>query len=235
LLAAQPEDTILVVPLADALKQIPEMHSPEGQELVGPPKADSTSVSLLGRLRQHPADADAWQEFVDRYRPRIYAHCLACALQPADAEDVTQTVLAKLVARLPAFHYDPTQSFRAWLRTVTRRVLADFLAEEQRERGSGDTAILRLLANVEAREGLARQVEAEFDQELLEEALKRVRERTPTPRWEAFRLTALEGLSGAEAATRLGMLVATVYTAKSKVQKLVREELRRLEGPAEVR
>jgi hypothetical protein len=28
------------------------------------------------------------------------------------------------------------------------------------------------------------------------------------------------------------MLVATVYTAKSKVQKLVRDELRRLEGPA---
>jgi RNA polymerase sigma-70 factor (ECF subfamily) len=182
-------------------------------------------------LREQPGDASAWQEFVARYRPRIYAHCLACALQPADAEDVTQAVLAKLVVKLPEFRYDPTLSFRAWLRTVTRRVLSDFLAEEQCERGSGDSAVLRLLVNVEAREGLAREVEAEFDRELLEEALKRVRERAPASQWEAFRLTALEGLSGAEAGARLGMLVATVYTAKSKVQKLVRDELRRLEGP----
>jgi RNA polymerase sigma-70 factor (ECF subfamily) len=52
----------------------------------------------------------------------------------------------------------------------------------------------------------------------------------PGQQWEAFRLTALEGLSGAEVGARLGMLVATVYTAKSKVQKVVREEARRLEG-----
>ena len=67
-------------------------------------------------------------------------------------------------------------------------------------------------------------------QELLEEALRRVRARVPAQQWDAFRLTALEGKSGAEAAEQIGMLVATVYTAKSKVQKAVREEVRRLEG-----
>jgi RNA polymerase sigma-70 factor (ECF subfamily) len=51
--------------------------------------------------------------------------------------------------------------------------------------------------------------------------------------WDAFRLTALEGLSGADAAARLGMLVVTVYSAKSKVQKLVRDEIRRLDGGLE--
>jgi RNA polymerase sigma-70 factor (ECF subfamily) len=168
---------------------------------------------LLGRLRERPGDAAAWREVVGRYRPRIYANCLARALQPADTEDVTQAVLAQLVVQLPAFSYDPAQSFRAWLRTVTCYVLSDFLAEQQRERGSGDTAVLRLLSSLEAREGLAREVEAEFDRELLEEALKRVRKRAPAGQWVAFRLTALEGLSGAEAGARLGMLVATVYTA----------------------
>jgi RNA polymerase sigma-70 factor (ECF subfamily) len=48
-------------------------------------------------------------------------------------------------------------------------------------------------------------------------------------KWEAFRLTALESMSGADAALTLGMKVATVFTAKSKVQKLVREEIQRLE------
>jgi RNA polymerase sigma-70 factor (ECF subfamily) len=56
-----------------------------------------------------------------------------------------------------------------------------------------------------------------------------VKVRVPPQRWEAFRLTALEGLSGAEAAQRLNMKVATVFTAKSKVQKMVQEEIRKLE------
>jgi len=190
---------------------------------------EGTSATLLGKLRNQPDDTAAWQEFVRRYRPRICAYYLAYPLQPADAEDVTQTVLLKLVVKMRAFRYDPAQSFRAWLKTVTSHVLSDFLAE-RREQGSGDTDVLRLLANVETREGLVRQLEAEFDQELLEEALRRVEPRVPQQQWQAFRLTTLGGMSGAEAAAQLGMLVATVYTSKSKVQKLVRNELHRLEG-----
>jgi len=193
-------------------------------------RGETTSVTLLGRLREQPANGTAWQEFTNRYRPRVYSHCLAFGLQPADADDVTQNVLLRLVAKLPEFHYDPSQSFRAWLRTVTRHILSDYLAERKRLQGSGDSAVVRLLDTLEAREGLARELEAEFDRELLDEALRRVRLRVSMEHWEAFRLTALEGLSGAQAAAQLGMLVATVYTAKSKVQKLVRDEVHRLEG-----
>lgn len=197
------------------------------------PTAETTSITLLGRLRGGPAVGPAWQEFVARYRPRIYAHCLAFPLQAADAEDVTQAVLLRLIQKLPEFRYDPAQSFRAWLRTVTRHILSDYLSERQSQQGSGDSAIVRVLQNVEARDGLARKVEEEFDRELLDEALRRIQAHVPAQQWEAFRLTALEGLSGAEAGARLGMLVATVYTARSKVQKLVREQLRRLEDESE--
>lgn len=197
---------------------------------MGLTSGETTSITLLRRLQEQPANCTAWQEFLDRYRPRIFAHCLAIGLQPADGEDVTQNVLLRLVAKLPEFHYDPSQSFRAWLRTVTRNILSDYLAERKSLQGSGDSVIVRLLDNLQAREGLAQEVEAEFDRELLDEALQRTRLRVSAQHWEAFRLTALEGLSGAESAARLGMLIATVYTAKSKVQKLVREEVRRLEG-----
>jgi RNA polymerase sigma-70 factor (ECF subfamily) len=47
--------------------------------------------------------------------------------------------------------------------------------------------------------------------------------------WDAFVLTAVEGLSGAEAASRLGMQVGTIYVARGKVQKLLQDEVRRLE------
>jgi RNA polymerase sigma-70 factor (ECF subfamily) len=56
------------------------------------------------------------------------------------------------------------------------------------------------------------------------------RQRDEPHTWEAFRLPAVEQLPAGEVAERLGMNVATVYVARSKVQKLVREELRRLEA-----
>jgi len=48
--------------------------------------------------------------------------------------------------------------------------------------------------------------------------------------WSAFRLTALEGRSGAEAAAALGLSVAAVFMNKSRVQKMLREEVARLDG-----
>jgi DNA-directed RNA polymerase specialized sigma24 family protein len=47
--------------------------------------------------------------------------------------------------------------------------------------------------------------------------------------WEAFCLTTYEGLSGAEAATRLGLTVTSIYKAKSNVRKLLEAEVRSLE------
>jgi hypothetical protein len=43
---------------------------------------------------------------------------------------------------------------------------------------------------------------------------------------------ALEGRSGAEAARQLGMKVATVFVARSKVQKMLAEEVHKLDAPA---
>lgn len=121
--------------------------------------------------------------------------------------------------------YDPSRSFRAWLKTLARHALSDFCDA----RGRGSQAV-ELLQSVEAREELVRQLEAEFDQEVLEEATARVRARVTPKSWRVFELTAYEGRSGAEAAEVLGMTVAAVFVAKSRVQKLLQDEVRQLEG-----
>lgn len=190
-----------------------------------------TRVSLLLRLRQEPDNQAAWGEFVQRYGPQIYAWCRRWQLQPADAEDVTQTVLLKLATHLRTFVYDPGRRFRGLLKTITHHAWRDFVEGRQRAvEGSGDSAVLAALHTVEARDDLAAQLEAAFDQELLTRAQERVRERVEPKTWEAFRLTALEGRSGAEAAALLGMRRGAVFQAKSKVQQLLREEIERLES-----
>ncbi len=191
--------------------------------------AGRTSNSLLARLRQG-SDQAAWAEFVRRYGQQIYRWCRGWGLQEADAEDVTQTVLVKLTEKLRTFCYDPARSFRAYLKTLTHYAWCDFLELHNRPgAGTGDSVMVQTLQTVEARDDLVEKLNAEFDQELLEESSERVRRRVEPRTWEAFRLTAVEGLSGAEAAARLDMKVATVFKAKSKVQKMLQEEIERAE------
>jgi RNA polymerase sigma-70 factor (ECF subfamily) len=181
-----------------------------------------TSTTLLRRLRESPRDPDAWARFVGTYRPMILDWCRAWGLQVADAEDVSQAVLSKLVELLPSFDHDPARRFRAWLRTVAQRVSID-AANVRRADATGSERVRELLGNLEARDDLERRLAEAFDLELLALALERVRGRVAETTWEAFRLTALEGLSGAEAARRLNIPVANVFVAKHRVRKLLRK------------
>jgi RNA polymerase sigma-70 factor (ECF subfamily) len=185
-----------------------------------------TSATLLGRLRCNPLDQEAWQEFVLRYGPKIYRWCRQWNLQEADAQDVAQNVLLKLAGKMSTFEYDPSRSFRGWLKLLTQHALSDFI-DERRKTG---VRAMKQLEEVAARDSLVKHLEEEFDRELFEEGLDRVQHRVAPQKWEAFRLTAIEGLSGAAAAAQLHMKVATVFTAKSKVHKLLQQEIERLEN-----
>jgi RNA polymerase sigma-70 factor (ECF subfamily) len=190
-----------------------------------------TSATLLGRLRQSATDQAAWAEFVRRYGRLIYQWCRRWKLPESEAEEVTQAVLVRLVEKLRAFDYDPKRSFRAYLKTLTHYAWIDFLQARKRpDAGSGDTDVAALLSSVEAGDDLAGRLQHEFDQELLEIAMQRVKMRVEGHTWDAFRLTALEGQSGAEAAAQLGMKVASLFAARSKVQKMLQEEVRQLQG-----
>jgi RNA polymerase sigma factor (sigma-70 family) len=191
---------------------------------------ERTSSTLLARLSD-PADQQAWAEFVRRYGPEVYRWCQHWRLQDADTQDVTQDVLTRLVVRLRDFRYDSTRSFRAYLRTITRYAWRDLLDGRRKAgAGSGDTAHLAMIGEVAAREDLARRLDEEFDRELLDAAIVRVRARVEPHSWEAFRLTAIEGLSGATVAERLGLGVYAVFKARSRVQRMLQEEVAGLES-----
>src|SRR5262249_39927647 len=128
------------------------------------------------------------------------------------------------------FEYDPSLRFRAWLKTLTHHAWSDFVAAQKRAvQGSADSGTWEALCSEPARDDLSAELERAFDQELLEAASERVRQRVQPHTWEAFRLTAVDGLSGADTAARLGMQVGTVFKAKSKVMAMLQEEVQRLE------
>ena len=128
------------------------------------------------------------------------------------------------------FHYDPSRSFRGWLKTVAHNAWRDFEDSRRNARpAASDSQLQELMLTVEAREDFAQKMEEAFDLELLEVAKVRVRLRVAPHTWEAFRLVALEGLPAAEVAAMVHVQVAMVYVAKSKVQKMLQEEIGKLE------
>jgi RNA polymerase sigma factor (sigma-70 family) len=198
----------------------------------------SRTGSVLLLLLSDPADPQNWSNFVDRYGPKIYGWCRQRGLQDADCQDVTQEVLTLLVQKLRTFVYDPSKgSFRSWLKTVTRHTCCDYLASRQRAGGVGvDEGILRRLQTLEAREDLLKTLAETFDLELLAEAQARVQLQVTPRDWKIFEDLALQGRSGPVVAKELGMTVAAVLTAKSRVQKKIRAQIRLLEkstGPSQ--
>ncbi len=86
-----------------------------------------TSTTLLLMVKQEPHNQMAWAEFVDRYSHLIFRWCRAWGLQEAEAEDVTQDVLLELARQMRTFTYDPSGSFRAWLRVIAYRCWCRFV------------------------------------------------------------------------------------------------------------
>jgi len=200
------------------------------------PGPESRTGTTLHVLLRDPANPQGWNAFVARYGTRIYAWCRRWGLQDADAQNVTQDVLAKLVQALRKCAYDPNKgSFRGWLKTVAHHAWRDYLEGQRRPgAGSGETHALDGLASPGASDDLARGLDEEFERELLEEAQSRVQLRVSPRDWTIFRALAIEGRSGAEVAAELGMKVAAVFVAKGRVQKKLQTEVRRLEGSAAV-
>lgn len=193
-----------------------------------------TSVTLLLRLRDL-SDREAWNDFVARYTPRIFNWCRRYHLQETDAADVTQDVLGKLVTAFRQQQFDPAKgSFRAWLKTVVNNTVKDLFREWSHQvriaqDSEEDSPLLQIQAP-EAQAGLAAELEAEAHRELLREAEHRVQLRVKPATWQAYYETAVAQRPVADVAAEVQLPIAEVYVAKSRVIKMLREEIEKLEG-----
>jgi RNA polymerase sigma-70 factor (ECF subfamily) len=151
-------------------------------------------------------------------------------LQDADAQDVTQIVLIQFFRQIRRFQYDSSRRFRGWLRRLVHAAWCDFVdGRRDWHRGKGGSGVLNGLDSIAARDNLAEEIEKEYDRSTLRLAMQRVEQRVEPKTWQAFWLLNVEDLSGEEAVARLGMRLGTTYAASSKVRRLIRQEVHRLE------
>src|SRR5262245_36645258 len=86
--------------------------------------SQATSLTLLQRVQAR--QPDAWERLVDLYAPLVLHWCRRGGLHGDDADDVFQEVFRSLAEHIADFRRDrPGDSFRGWLRTITRNKLLD--------------------------------------------------------------------------------------------------------------
>jgi RNA polymerase sigma-70 factor, ECF subfamily len=188
-----------------------------------------TSVSLLDRLRSRPDEA-SWQRLVGLYAPLIQGWLLRQSLQPSDADDLAQDVLAVLVRELPHFRHQRPGAFRAWLRGITVNRLRNFWRSRQaRPAGTGDSDFARVLDQLEdPRSELSRLWDQEHDRHVVRRALESIEPDFAPATWRAFRRVMLDGADVDVVAAELGVSVNAVFIAKSRVLNRLRKEIKGL-------
>jgi RNA polymerase sigma-70 factor (ECF subfamily) len=186
---------------------------------------DETRRSLL--IRAQAGETDAWKDMLGLYRPLILSWLNRQGVPPGELEDLCQEVLLSVVKYLPDYQHSGNRgAFRTWLRTIVCSRTADYWraqgADTQAQGGSGAIAALQEIADPES--DLNRQWDEEHDRYVINCLLELVEQEFEPITLKAFRRLALDGVSGAEAAQELGLSVAAVYMAKSRVLARIRQE-----------
>jgi RNA polymerase sigma factor (sigma-70 family) len=186
-----------------------------------------TRASLLMRIRD-AGDAESWRIFVTIYAPLVYRFASRRGLQDADAADLSQDVMEKVARAIRAFEYQPAKGrFRDWLLTITRRQVAQFHESRARcpEQLCGSVELEQLGKGTDRPDA---DWNEDFNARVLQVALDRARLRFEPMTWRAFECVWLENRTAAETADTLSLHIESVYYAKSRVLKQLRDEVQEI-------
>jgi RNA polymerase sigma-70 factor (ECF subfamily) len=187
---------------------------------------NTTSLSLLERLKHATPDAAEWLRLRDIYSPMIRHWLSRLPDLHHEADDLTQEVLVVLFRELPSFERRRNGSFRAWLRQITvNRMWAFCKARRQQPlaRGGPETdQVLDQLADPTS--DLSRQWDRDHDKHVFQKLLAVVEPDFEPGTWQAFTRFAIEGRPAGQVAGELGVTESAVVQAKFRILKRLREE-----------
>lgn len=190
-----------------------------------------TSPSLLERLRRR--DQSAWQRLVSLYTPLVYHWCLRHGLQRADAEEVCQEVFLAVARGIGNFRHDREgDSFRSWLRAITRSKVRDHVGPPGGRGAGGSDAQGRLLQVPAPDPGETDDALAEETGLVYRRAVELIESEFEPRTRRAFWLV-MGGRPAADVAAELNMSRGAVYIAKSRVLKRLRDEFGEVLGADE--
>ncbi|MEM1068113.1 MAG: sigma-70 family RNA polymerase sigma factor [Planctomycetota bacterium] len=194
------------------------------------PEFPDTSDSLLIQVRD-PSDREAWERFEQVYRPVIFRIARAKGLQHSDALDLVQQVLMSVSGAISRYEKRPDGvPFRHWLSRITRHAIVRALSRGPKDKASGGTDVMDLLQEVPCSDPtIDALIETEYRREIYGKAVSVVRLEIAETTWLAFEMTVLQCKSVDQAATSLGISTGSVYAARSRVMRRLRDAVGQIE------
>ena len=187
-------------------------------------QADTTHLSLLLRLRDR-ADTLSWYEFHDRYGQLLYRYARSRGASHADAEDAVQDVEMYLFKAVGGLQYDARRGrFRNYLRSAVVHALARRASRKARQPVDLDPQTLD--GPTGQRDGDSdAQWRQEWQLHRLRWAMRSIADSFEPATLKAFEMHVLGGRSAVETAELLGVTKWSIYQAKSRVLKVLRDRL----------
>ncbi len=189
-----------------------------------------TTTTMLASLRDYQ-DAGAWERFAARFRRPIFSFARSAGLSDSDAEDVAQESLLGFAEALRRGLYDRNKGrLRSWLFGIAYRQILRLREKDARHANHRaeveSSTFWRELAQPDQAEALWQR---QWEEWLWQQCLERVRPEFQPVTLEAFQLVVRDGLPPQEVAGRLGVSVRSVYNAKHRVLRRLRELYRQMD------
>lgn len=189
---------------------------------------NTTSESLLIRL-QNDAQASnsenahqAWETFVRLYTPLIFHWARKVGLKQADAADLVQEVFAIVFRKLPDLRYDRKGSFRGWLRTVTMNKFREQRRKKTLPIIDATDSLMDQLASIPQAESTW---DLDYGRMLLKQAMDQMECDFEPATWRALKSVMSQSSSVDQAAQEHGVSPWTIYSARSRLMRRLREQL----------
>ena len=179
----------------------------------------STHKTLLERLQT--GDEVSWQEFYDRYSAAVVNICTKSGFSESESLDILQNVMLKIFRNDLVMKFNAEKArFRTYFNRIVRSCIGDFGKKKRRiepEVTGVEIPETPVPAELEAR------IEAEWKNQMLKEALDRLRSQVKEETFLAFQLTAIQGKSTQDAAEFIRMDPNMVYVARSRCTARLRK------------
>jgi RNA polymerase sigma-70 factor (ECF subfamily) len=201
------------------------------------PELGSTRWSLISRLK-NLEDQEGWQDFFDTYWKLIYTVALKAGLTHLEAQEVVQETLISVSKSIQEFTADPKAgSFKSWLLKLTSWRIVDQVRKRNSENvetdrpaaNDSDTPIEERVPDPSGIE-LERIWAEEWQQNLIENALKKVERQASAKHYQIFYLNSIQNLSPERVARALGIKVDQVYLIKHRLLPIFEEAVKELEN-----
>ena len=194
------------------------------KESARPPEHPTLSSMLLANLQQ--MDPEGWSRLVNTFGPIVYRWCRTSGVPESDSADLVQEVFVSVARGISNFQREKSQgSFRSWLATITRNRVRDYFRRRSRsQRAEGGTEALDRLQ--QQADSLDSSICGDsIASPIVRRVLESVRAEFEQTTWQAFWLTTVDGKQAAEVAETIGLSVASVYQAKSRVLRRLRQRM----------